>query len=500
MPKNEISQAYRLPTYRTDSTVDELGKMPFGILIGNILSACVDAQTQAANTAWDYTRKLLEREEPIVFNFRDEEGMKSLSVPLFTIVPLPYLKLDNVDINFDAEASTDSDHQEDFLITVNNNVTEGNATHVVKGKSNMHIDIHAGSTDLPAGLAMLLKYMGGSLLIEDAPKVISSGGIDFDTFIDRLKQRAENVTYLFDNATGTDYLGTPLKAIHVNWTKPAAVDKGAGWQYGMEEYDILSTILSALLWRKLNGPIKLYTDTFGLAYYERMGMTDLWNGGIDTEVLDNIPSDIPADIFWAGGKIYAIQKEDGPFVMMDTDLMVWQSLTPLIKDYQTLAFHPESMESYESGYLPLEMLKTPPRYTPDSSWDWTQNPVNTALTYYAGDWGTKSFKKYYTDSAIKFMRGNTQRPKEMVSQMIFAEQRLYAMCAKKQFGKVPTFLAFPEEEDRPFSHIWGNKAYARDNAEAGRMLCGEMTRIILTLFPQYPFSTPIKKILNKYNN
>lgn len=500
MKEHELSQAYHIPTVKADDSLTDLGKMPFGSLIGNILSSVVDAQTQAASVAWNYTQQLLEREEPIVFTFRDESGLKSLSVPLFTIVPFPYLKLDKININFDAEASTNSDYKEEFLITVNNNVTQGNATHVVKGKSNLHIDIDAGCTDMPAGLALLLKHMGDSLLIEDAPLVKSSGGMDFDSFMRSLKQKTADISYLIDNANSNDYVGSPLKAIHVNWTKPAAVDKGAGWQYTVEDYDILSTILSALLWRKLNGPIKLYTDTFGRNYYESLGMTDLWNGGIDTEVLDNIPNDIPADIFWAGAKLYAIQNESCPFVMMDTDLMVWQSISSFIKEHKIMAFHPETMKQYDGSYLPYDLLKKPPKYTPDAGWDWNQNPVNTALTYFSNDKDAKSFKSYYTQSAIKFMRGNTERPKEMVSQMVFAEQRLFAMCAKARFGKVPTFLAFPEEEDRPFTHIWGNKAYARDNADANLILCGEMTRIIFLLFPNYPFSNPVRKILNKYKN
>ena len=82
----DLSKPFSIPSHRTSDLVAELGKMPVGGLIGNILAACVDAQTHAADTAWMYTQKTLENKDPIVFNFKDKDGMKRLEVPLFTIV------------------------------------------------------------------------------------------------------------------------------------------------------------------------------------------------------------------------------------------------------------------------------------------------------------------------------------------------------------------------------------------------------------------------------
>ena len=305
-----------------------------------------------------------------------------------------------------------------------------------------------------------------------------------------------------DNAN--DYIGAPLTAYHVNWTKPVTLQKEANWQYQMEDFDVLSTILSALLWRKFNGPIMLYTDATGLEYYKRMEMTGLWNKVYDMN--ETVLADIPADIFWAAGKLLVVQKkyksslfhkeEHKPFVIMDTDLLVWQSLTHLVGDNPIMAFHPETLGI--SCYLPLDLLKKPQGYVPDPEWDWYQDPVNTAITYYSGNEESMKFAGQYSRSASKFMKGNSERPMEMISQMVFAEQRIYAMCAKKVIGKVPTFLAYEDEEGKPFTHIWGNKALARDNADAHKQLCTELVNIIKTHFGDIAFPPKVIDIFNHY--
>lgn len=631
---SELSKPFNIPSHKVDETINELGKMPFGSLIGNILSACVDAQNDAANTAWMYTQEVLKEKDPVVFTFQEAGQMKKLSVPLITIVPLPYLKLDNIDIDFDAEVSVNNDWSNDFLVKVNNNTTEANSVQLVKGTSNMHIGINAGTTDMPAGLAMLMNYMGGGLVVEDVPKgglgstntgertddlspnrpsrpvtrphtsqfhtqrtsqstsQKGSGYANFNGLMDNLQNNTQTLAekeqqrrleeqrrreeemrredeerrrreeeerrqeeermrmqeeqaqreeeerrrreqeewqmrqdeerrrqdeeeqrrmqegtapmpqgvYFNDGNNSFDnpanYVGTPLKALHVNWTRPSTMVPGNDYQ--IADLDILTTILSALLWRKFNGPIKLYTDTIGLSYYERLGMTDLWNGGIDTATLENIPESVPADIFWAAGKIYAIANESVPFVMMDTDLLVWQSLSQFIGQNPVMAFHPETLNDYNSCYLPYDQLKKPAGYRLDSRWDWTQNPVNTALTYFADTMEANDFKGYYTTNAIKFMRNNTERPGEMVSQMVFAEQRLFAMCGKMHFGGVPTFLARADEQGKPFTHIWGNKATARDNANVNRQLCAKLCAIIHTHFSDSYFPPQVREILERF--
>jgi hypothetical protein len=123
-----------------------------------------------------------------------------------------------------------------------------------------------------------------------------------------------------------------MKAIHVNWTAPFFERhrlRGHGFRttreiqsttYDVPDYQILYTILSALRWKQLNGPIKLYTDTIGISFYKQLGIVNLYDE-IDINFLNNLGQVDPA-LFWTSGKIQALQKETVPFVFLDQDFIM----------------------------------------------------------------------------------------------------------------------------------------------------------------------------------
>lgn len=123
-----------------------------------------------------------------------------------------------------------------------------------------------------------------------------------------------------------------MKAIHVNWTAPFFHKdrlRGHGFEttrnidsstYDVPDYQILYTILSALKWRELNGPIKLYTDSIGLSFYKQLGIVGIYDE-IDISFLNSIKEVDPA-LFWTSGKIQALQNEKEPFVFLDQDFIV----------------------------------------------------------------------------------------------------------------------------------------------------------------------------------
>ena len=80
-----------------------------------------------------------------------------------------------------------------------------------------------------------------------------------------------------------------MKAIHVNWTKPFFERhrlRGHGFEstrsmksdcYDQTDHQVLYTILSAVHWNLHNGPIKLYTDSIGLEFYQQFGIVDMYS-------------------------------------------------------------------------------------------------------------------------------------------------------------------------------------------------------------------------------
>ena len=116
-----------------------------------------------------------------------------------------------------------------------------------------------------------------------------------------------------------------MQAFVSNWTRPYAV-RCPDRPYQMTDFDLLTTVLSALVWRRENGSIRMITDDTGAQYYRSLGLTDLWDGGIFT-YLNDIPSTIDPCTFWAAGKLYALAATPAPCVMLDTDFIVWHSLS-----------------------------------------------------------------------------------------------------------------------------------------------------------------------------
>ena len=552
MTKNSTIQS--LKAHDLGQSFDDLGRIPFGTFIGKILSACVDAQESASTAAWDYVQQVLSHEAPVVFSFMDGSSVKRIAVPLITIVPLPFIKLESIKIDFDANVKVNNEYSNQFVMQVNNSSThEGEVLQTAKSEANMHIDIDAGTVDMPAGLATLLDWMNGGVVVEDIPREQPpvSGNKSIDEIIDAVNDHYETKNdndnpgsdsekgHIVDESTDVkdsilgysdselsavlglgstsddidsfifnrlnmsspeslvpDYqTDRGLLALHVNWTKPS-MERSSVESYEIADFEILSTILSAYLWRKHNGPIKMYTDNIGYNFYDSWGLLDLWDGGVDVDVLESIPNDIPADIFWAGGKLYAIKAQNKPFVMMDTDLLVWSCIHDIVAGQKLMAYHSENLEQLKSCYLDYRFLKKRKGYTPDPNWDWNQNPYNTALTYF----NDRNFLEYYTDKAIDFMRGNMERPMEMVSQMVFAEQRIFGMCAKLKRINVGTFLTSPSDNNPSFTHIWGGKDEARHNSKSGTKLCEALSNAIISRCGENNFSPKVRNLLLKYKN
>ncbi len=79
-------------------------------------------------------------------------------------------------------------------------------------------------------------------------------------------------------------------------------------------------------------------------------------------------------------------------------------------------------------------------YAFDPGWSWDEPPVNTCMLYMADE----QFKNYYVDSSINFME-NCRETEENLCHMVFAEQRLLAMCAGREGKIISSF--FPEAAD-----------------------------------------------------
>lgn len=243
-----------------------------------------------------------------------------------------------------------------------------------------------------------------------------------------------------------------MNAIHINWTKPFT-NKTRG-EYQCEDFELLTTILSALMWRAKNGSITMITDSVGAGYYKKTGLNVIWDR-IETR-LDDI--DVNPDVFWAAGKLYALSGQSAPVAMLDTDFIVWETLDFDAPEAATV-IHFEDL--YPDVYPPAEYFKVKEGYELDARLDWSLKACNTAFCVIKDE----ELLRLYTDTAIEFMR-SAREENDRLAYMVFAEQRLINMCARLLGKEVGAFSSLDElfsEREKRFTHTWGMKQQMRDN-------------------------------------
>ena len=262
-----------------------------------------------------------------------------------------------------------------------------------------------------------------------------------------------------------------MKAIHIFSTLPS------GEEFRPAFFEIAAMSLSAILWRRFNGEICLYTDDRFFKYISNNGLSNLWDS-IDHSLFQSLPSTIDWSIFWAGAKLFALRNEKAPIVMLDTDLFVWQDLRALFHNHQLITLHREDLFDC---YLPKNELAVAEGYTYPEGLDWSIQPCNTAFAYFAGD----EFKDLYVREAIRFMKGNTLKTNDGNARMIFAEQRMLAMLAHREGLNIETIIGDPfADNNKVFTHLWGSKIIARSNPIQRDRLEEAILKKISTLAPQ----------------
>ncbi len=267
-----------------------------------------------------------------------------------------------------------------------------------------------------------------------------------------------------------------MLGFHTLWTAPFYVKNSEDTPYSMQDYEVLTMILSAIMWRKNNGPIVLYGDRKALEYIDSLGLSFIWNGGIK-EI--KVSEKIDPGVFWAAAKLFALKEVETPAVMVDLDLIIWKRIVDYVAGADLCAIHREGL--FPEVYPDIHTLNMKPGYSFDPEWSEEVMPVNTCMLYM----GDGDLKKYYVDSAIDFME-NCNEHEDNLHHMVFAEQRLLAMCAEK-YGKVVSSF-FPASMDIAnqdiFTHLWGYKNILKFNYEEREKFVKKMKDRIVAECPE----------------
>lgn len=193
-----------IDTAPSQVATNALQAIPFGSIIGGPLKACIEAQAMAAQTSWQFIQEVGLNTNPetgekeavnVSFQFMQNGRMAQLNVPLLTIVPIPYIAIQNIDINFKANISassssvseTSSSQTVDAGANVSAKLSWGPFSVQADMKANysskkdskatqssqysveytMDVAVKAGQDSMPAGLAKVLELLGSSMDICD---------------------------------------------------------------------------------------------------------------------------------------------------------------------------------------------------------------------------------------------------------------------------------------------------------------------------------------------
>lgn len=194
-----------------------LQALPFGSIIGGPLKAAIEAQAMAAKTSWNFIQEVGLNTDPdtgekktinVSFQFIKDGRIAQLNVPLLTIVPIPYIAIQTVDIAFKANisASSSSTTVENKSSTLDAGI-KGSGGVKLLGLFNIHADFHAnysskkdstatqdskysveytmdvavkaGQDSMPAGLAKVLELLGNSLDVCDPKGTLDVNALEF---------------------------------------------------------------------------------------------------------------------------------------------------------------------------------------------------------------------------------------------------------------------------------------------------------------------------------
>ena len=281
-----------------------------------------------------------------------------------------------------------------------------------------------------------------------------------------------------------------IKAFHSFWSKPNRIKNNGA--VVIPDFELLVMVLSALTWQSLQGPIKMITDSEGARFLTEQGLAELWSEPLDCS-LDEIPPERDAFLFWAAGKLAALQTMECPCVMLDTDMILWKSIEPLLNN-QVIAAHEE--ELMPDIYPDPALFALREDYTFPEEWDFTKKAANTAFLYMPD----KELKEYYVSSALTFMDGLDRKELDPTVSMCFAEQRILPMCIAAKGMKLEFLLDAKNLDAQDFvTHLWGYKRILWESGAEREQFCRRCMRRIASDYPEWAKRLAQSPLIGRYS-
>lgn len=158
---------------QTASANNPLEELSFDHIIGGPLRACAEAQREAALASYEYLKEMgleadktgLAKYQPatISFLFTKDGFTHRIRVPLLTIIPVPYLQINRINLTFQATVTecTNNELKAKFAASTSQVKQEQNLSHSdnITAKDNIDISICASASEVPPGMAKLMEIL-----------------------------------------------------------------------------------------------------------------------------------------------------------------------------------------------------------------------------------------------------------------------------------------------------------------------------------------------------
>ena len=178
-----------LPVDNQESLLQELD---FNRILGAPLSACVNAQEEAAQATLQYLNEVVFTQagdddsslEPVTVSFYFESAgqVHRIVMPLLLIVPVPYLQINRVDLTFQATVTESRMNHDTRKLSLKAKYSApGDSAEVSKetkaeymNKRCIDINLSVTSADMPMGISKLLEIFNNQLVEvkPDEPEVL----------------------------------------------------------------------------------------------------------------------------------------------------------------------------------------------------------------------------------------------------------------------------------------------------------------------------------------
>lgn len=234
------------------------------------------------------------------------------------------------------------------------------------------------------------------------------------------------------------------------------------------EHSLVTQALSAWWWKKLNGPIHLYTTEHDALFLEKIGILHLYDY-VNTEVLSR-EENIPWDLFKSTCKMrVAAEQNKFPFVTIDTDLIFRNQLT-LYNLYGDLTFLYNESYSYKN-HPPLEFIGKREDYKFPEFAKMQNDLINTSFLI----WHNPQLVRDYWNLAYDFIKNNNSKDKEAKWantenwKQLFVEQKLLTNLIEKDNYDSSSLFQIKYIED---AQIWVNAKGEKQNFKEIQQILG----------------------------